>query len=190
MAELVFTCPHCTEISTYEEVYNLDLPATYACYKCDTSLVVAVFTEKEWEAFCQVLGNPSWVKEGRFATSLDRRRNADQLDQLVEEWTKEHSADEVMSSLQEKGIAAGVVQDAADLSQDAQLKARGFFINVDHPVSGKTSCDGSPIKLSETPACFQRAAPLLGQDNEYVFCQLLGMTKSEADQYTAEGILS
>ena len=95
-----------------------------------------------------------------------------------------------MYLLQEKGVAAGVVQDAADLSQDTQLKAREFFVDVDHPVLGKTSFDRSPIKLSDTPAYFRRAAPLLGQDNEYVYCQLLGMTKSEVDQYTAEGILS
>jgi len=168
------------------------IAAPYGAYRCkgeDRWCAIAVFTEEEWQAFCQVLGYPSWTKEERFATTLGRWQNVDQLDPLVEEWTKEHLAEEVMTLLQEVGIAAGVVQDAADLSQDPQLKARGFFVELDHPVLGKTSFDGSPIKVSDAPAHFQRAAPLLGQHNDYVYRHLLGMTEEEFDRYTEEGIL-
>ncbi len=168
------------------------IAAPYGAYRCrgeDRWCAIAVFAEDEWQAFCQVLGNPSWTKEGRFATLSDRVKNIDQLDLLVEEWTKEHSAEEAMTLLQGVGIAAGVVQDAADLSQDPQLRARGFFVELDHPVLGQTSFDGSPVKLSDTPACFQQAAPLLGQHNEYVYRQLLGMSEEEFDQYTKDGVL-
>jgi len=167
--------------------------APYGAYRCkgeDRWCTIAVFTEEEWEAFCRVLGNPSWTKEERFATPSDRWRNIDQLDPLVEEWTKEHSAEEVMKLLQEAGIAAGVVQDAADLSRDPQLKARDFFVETEHPTLGKMSFDGSPIKLSDTPAQFQRAAPLLGQDNDYVYRELLGMSESEIAEYISEGVFS
>lgn len=161
----------------------------YRCKGDDRWCAIAVFTEEEWGSFCKALGYPSWTEEERFATSSNRWRNIDQLDVLVEEWTKEHYAEEVMSLLQEAGVAAGVVQDASDLSQDAQLKARGFFTYMDHPVSGKISSDGNPIKLSSTPASFQRAAPLLGQDNEYVYLQLLGMDRDDFDLYIAEGVI-
>jgi crotonobetainyl-CoA:carnitine CoA-transferase CaiB-like acyl-CoA transferase len=135
------------------------------------------------------LGYPSWTREKRFATLSDRAKNMDQLDSLVEEWTKERSAEEVMSLLQGVGIAAGVVQDAADLWQDPQLKARGFFVELDHPVLGRTSSDGSPIKLLDTPAHFQQAAPLLGQHNNYVYRHLLGMSEEEIERYSKEGVL-
>jgi len=168
------------------------IAAPHGAYRCkgeDRWCAIAVFTKEEWQAFCQVLGYPSWTREKRFATPLDRWQNIDQLDPLVEEWTKERSAEEVMTLLQEVGIAAGVVQDAADLWQDPQLKARGFFVELDHPVLGRTFSDGSPIKLSDTPAHFQQAAPLLGQHNEYVYRHLLGMSREEIERYTKGGIL-
>jgi len=168
------------------------IAAPHGAYRCkgeDRWCAIAVFTEEEWESFCRVLGYPSWTKEERFATLLDRWQNIDQLDLLVEEWAKEHSAEEVMTLLQEVGIVAGVVQDAADLSQDPQLKARAFFVELDHHILVKASFDGSPIKLSDTPAHFQQAAPLLGQHNDYVYHHLLGMTQEEIERYTKEGVL-
>jgi len=167
------------------------IAAPYGAYRCkgeDRWCAIAVFAEDEWQAFCQVLGTPSWTKEERFATLSDRVKNGDQLDLLVEEWTKEHSAEEAMTLLQGVGIAAGVVQDAADLSQDPQLRARGFFVELDHPVLGKSSFDGSPVKLSDTPAYFQQAAPLLGQHNDYVYHHLLGMSEEGCERYTKEGV--
>jgi benzylsuccinate CoA-transferase BbsF subunit len=167
--------------------------APHGAYRCkgeDRWCAIAVFTEKEWEAFVGVMNHPSWTREERFATTLERWQNMDQLDPLVEEWTKERPAEEVMSLLQGVGVAAGVVQDAADLSQDPQLKARGFFVELEHPVSGKIFSDGSSIKLSETSACFKRAAPLLGQDNEYVYRELLGMNEGELAWYIEEGVIT
>jgi benzylsuccinate CoA-transferase BbsF subunit len=131
----------------------------YCCKGEDRWCAIAVFTEGEWQAFCQVLGYPSWTREERFATPLDRWRNMGQLDSLVEEWTKEHSAEEVMSLLREAVVAAGVVQDTADLWQNPQLKAWSFFVELDHPVLGKVSFNVSPIQLSHTPSHFQQAAP-------------------------------
>jgi len=167
------------------------LAAPYGAYRCkgeDRWCAIAVFTEEEWVAFCRVLGYPLWTKEERFSTLSDRWQNIDQLDLLVEEWTKERSPEEVMSILQEAGVAAGVVQNATDLSRDPQLQSRDFFVGIEHPTLGKISFDGSPIKLSDTPAQFKRAAPLLGQDNDYVYRELLGMSESEISEYTSAGV--
>ena len=168
------------------------IAAPHGAYRCkgeDRWCAIAVFTEKEWEALMGVMGHPSWANEERFATPLDRWQNIDQLDPLVEEWTRDYSAEEVMSLLQGVGVAAGVVQDAAGLAKDPQLKARGFFVELDHPALGRTFSDGSPIKLSETSAQFQRAGPLLGQDNEYVYRELLGMSEGEIARYVEDGVI-
>jgi crotonobetainyl-CoA:carnitine CoA-transferase CaiB-like acyl-CoA transferase len=135
-----------------------------------------------------VVGNPPWTKKGKFATISSRLENAEELDKLVEEWTTQHTAEEVMTLLQEAGVAAGIVQDAKDLAQDPQLRGRSFFIKVDHPIRGEVILDGNPIKLSATPAQCQRAAPLLGQDNNYVYQELLGMKQEEIVSYTEQGI--
>ena len=94
-----------------------------------------------------------------------------------------------MARLQERGVAAGVVQDAGDLANDPQLKARGFFVELDHPQLGKTTSDATPIRLSDTPAEYRRAAPALGQDNDYVYRRLLGMSEAEVAELKEKGVI-
>lgn len=161
--------------------------APHGVYRCrggDRWCAIAVFTDEEWQAFCEVLGNPSWTREERFATVAERLRNVAELDQLVAEWTKQRTAEEVMTLLQRVGVAVGVVQDARDVAKDPQLRERGFFIG-----EGETRMDGTPIKLSATSARFDRPAPALGQDTDYVLRQLLGISEEEIARYREEGII-
>ena len=105
------------------------------------------------------------------------------------EWTKERSAEEVVGSLQSAGIAAGLVQNGADLAEDPQLRARGFFVDLEHPVMGMTMSDGSAVRLSDTPAVYSRAAPVLGQDNDYVYRCLLGIPGEDIERYIADRVI-
>ncbi len=161
----------------------------YPCRGEDRWCAVAVFTEEEWQALCRVMGGLDWAGRGEFATMEGRLRNDDELDYLISRWTKKHTAEKVMALLQEAGIAAGVVQDASDLARDPQLKAREFFVTLDHLEMGPTIADGTPMKLTRTPAIFRRAAPLPGQDNDYVFGRLLGVDKEEREQLRREGVI-
>ncbi|MDO8672456.1 MAG: CoA transferase, partial [Dehalococcoidia bacterium] len=162
----------------------------YPCKGVDRWVAITVFSEEEWRSFCGVVGEVSWLSDSRFATALSRRQNADELDKLISEWTRRHTAEEVMGLLQRAGVPAGVVQDAEDLIEhDPQIKARGFWVEADHPEAGKTRLDRSPINFSETPFQVQRAAPLPGQHNNYVFGEILGMSAEEIARLTEEGVL-
>jgi crotonobetainyl-CoA:carnitine CoA-transferase CaiB-like acyl-CoA transferase len=168
------------------------LAAPYGCYQClgdDKWCVIAIFTDEEWQALCQVLGNPPWTTEARFSTLWQRKEHIEELNQLLEQWTAQHSPEEVMNLLQGVGVAAGVVKDARELAEDPQLAARGFFIEALHPVLGKTTFDSTPIRLERTPAQFGRAAPLLGQDNRYVYQELLGIGDQELSRYIEDGVI-
>lgn len=161
----------------------------YPCKGEDRWCVVAVFSEEEWKAFCQAIGNPGWTRDSRFSTLLGRLENADGLDQLVEQWTKERSAEEVMETLQRAGVAAGVVQNGQDLlERDPQLKARGFYEEADHPEIGRRAFEGVPFKLSATAGRIHRASPLRGEHNDYVYAELLGMTEDQVNQFILEGV--
>ncbi len=166
--------------------------APYGCYPCsgtDRWCVIAVFNEEEWQSLCRILGRSDWAIEERFATVARRKENRKELDELLSKWTTQHTPEEVVRLLQEAGISAGVVQHAEDLSRDPQLMAGEFFIQLQHPVLGKTVADRSPIRFEEDATVGWKAAPLLGEDNRYVFAELLGLTESELFYYAEKEII-
>jgi crotonobetainyl-CoA:carnitine CoA-transferase CaiB-like acyl-CoA transferase len=154
--------------------------APHGCYRCqgeDRWCVIAISTEAEWERFCAVLDRPEWKTDPRFATLSSRLDQAAELDALIEQWTASRPAYAVMAALQAAGVAAGVVQNVEDhWLRDPQLAARGFFEEIDHVKKGKVVATGIPLGLTGTPGRTHRAGAALGQDNDYVFGELLGMT--------------
>jgi len=167
--------------------------APHGAYRCqgeDRWCVISVFNENEWHAFCQAIGNPAWTKDEKFSTLLARTEHMDELDRLIEEWTTKRTAEEVMETLQRAGVAAGVVQNSRDLFEsDPQLKHYQFFKEMEHPVIGRVAYENVPFKLSETPGELRRPAPRLGEHNEYVFGELLNMSKEEIAKYMEEGVI-
>jgi len=161
----------------------------YRCQGDDRWCAITVFTDEEWQGFKRALGNPPWAEDRQFATLTGRLKNKAKLDRLVEGWTKKHTAEEVMVLLQKQGVAAGVVQNAGDLAEDPQLRERGFFVELDHPELGKTISDAVPIRLSDTPARYTWAAPILGQDNDYVYEELLGLSDDEVAGLRQQGVI-
>jgi benzylsuccinate CoA-transferase BbsF subunit len=173
----------------------------YPCLEQDRWCAIAVTTEKEWERFKHSLGNPAWTDDTRFATLADRIKNRGALDNLVQGWTKGHTAEEVMAILQGKGVPAGVVQNAANLARDPQLQSRSFFVQIPespdtgaqvekrNPVGGSSLADASPIRMSDTPAEYRRAAPAPGNDNVYVLRELLGLRQSEISRLREKKVI-
>jgi benzylsuccinate CoA-transferase BbsF subunit len=167
--------------------------APHGCYRCkgeDAWCAITVFTDAEWERFCHVIGRPQWVRAPGFATRAARLENAEELDTLIEQWTAERPAYDVMAALQEAGIAAGVVQNTEDqMRSDRQLAARGFFEKVPHLVKGEVIATGVPLGLTGTPGRSGRAGAGLGRDSDAVFGELLGMSRQEIQECIAAGVI-
>ena len=189
---LLNTSVHEKEVLPHGNWSN-DIPAApYGCYRCsgmDRWCVIAVFNEEEWQNLCKVLGNPDWTKGEKFSTLLKRKENAEELDELLTQWTFLHTPEQVVDLLQKAGVPAGVVQNAEDLAKDPQLKARDFFIHLEHPTLGRTTSDRSPIRFEEDLKVGWKAAPLLGEDNRYVFIELLGLSEGEFSSLIEKGII-
>ncbi len=167
--------------------------APYGCYRCSGEYrwcVIAIFNEEEWQAFSHVLGNPAWMGEERFSTLTRRLAHLEELNSLISHWMATKNPETVVSLLQEAGVAAGVVQNAADLAKDPQLLARGFFIPIEHPVLGTTMADASPIKFQDNTQGPWKSSPLLGEDNRYVYMELLGLSQEDFTSYIDRGIIS
>lgn len=165
--------------------------APHGCYPCrgdDQWVTIAVFTDHEWEGFCQALGVPEWAKDERFSDALSRWRNQAELDQRVAEWTKQHTPYEVMRLLQGVGVAAGPTLSSQELLEDQHLRERGFFVELNHPEAGKRTEPGLHWKMSRTPGEIRRA-PLLGEHNDYVFGELLGLSSDRMAQLTEQKVI-
>jgi crotonobetainyl-CoA:carnitine CoA-transferase CaiB-like acyl-CoA transferase len=146
----------------------------------DRWIAIGVFDDAQWRALVDAMGTPDWTDTPQFATLVDRKQNEDQLEAHITEWTRERTAEEVMALLQSKGVPAGIVQNARDiLAADEHLKARGYHQYLDHPETGRSAYDGAPFVLTKTPGTLRSPAPLLGQDNEYVCKEILGLTDDE-----------
>ncbi len=146
----------------------------------DRWIALGVFDDVQWAALVAAMGSPAWGADAKFGTRTSRKLNEDELDANVSAWTREHTPEELMELLQSKGVPAGVVQNSRDvLDNDAHLKARGYYTYLDHPEAGHTAHDGAPFRLSKTPGELTTPAPLLGEHNEYVCKEILGMTDEE-----------
>jgi len=170
--------------------YNQDAP--YGCYPCrgtDRWCVIALSREETWTSLCRIAGHPEWSTDERFSTPAQRHKNRQELDNLLSAWTRTMATEEVVQLLQEAGVPAGVVQDASDLASDPQLLARDFFMSLDHPLLGKITADAYPFRLPDCHPQEWNAAPLLGQDNDYVFSELLGVSSEEIARLKEKGTI-
>jgi benzylsuccinate CoA-transferase BbsF subunit len=160
----------------------------YPCKGDDRWVGIGVFTDKEWDSFCAVIGNLAWTKEARFSTLAGRVENSDELDRLVGEWTINFKAEQVMAMMQAAGVAAGVVANAQDQEEDPQFKHYDFFREREHPYLGKHNFYHPPgFKLSKAFA--EVSAPsLLGEHTEYICREILGMTEEEFNGLKQEGV--
>lgn len=165
--------------------------APHGAYRCvgdDRWCAIAVFSDSEWRALCEAMGNPVWTRDKRFDTLASRLEHTDELDRLLEKWTAGHSPGTVMALLQAAEVDAGVVQDARDLHADPQLSHRHHYWTLSHPETGPATYDGPAYRLSRTPARFHMPAPCLGEHNQFVCCQLLGMSDEDFVELLTEGV--
>jgi len=173
--------------------------APHGVYRCrdvedtaagDRWCAICVFTDEQWLALGEALGRPSWSAQPRFASLAGRLANRDELDTLLEEWTRTRPAEEVMERLQAVGVPAGLVADARDLCErDPHLRKRGYWTAVQTPEGGRVIVDGVPVRLSRTPGRVTSAGPLLGEHTAEVLREVLGTRESEIEELKRQNVL-
>ena len=133
----------------------------------------------------------AWTREAKFSTLSARKENEEELNRLVESWTVERPAVEVMNLMQQAGVAAGVVRNAGDLIENCpQLTHRHFWWRPEHPEMGETTVFGSSYILSKTPYRILHPAPRLGEHTEYICTRFLKMTDDEFLDLFVDGVFA
>ncbi|MGE0820748.1 MAG: CaiB/BaiF CoA transferase family protein [Candidatus Binatia bacterium] len=162
--------------------------AVYPCRGDDRWLAVAVFTDDEWRALVQVMGNPPWAQAKEFATLADRRAHETALDTHIAAWTKDRDAEQLEEQLQQAGVAAGLVAKQSDLHEDPQLRHREFFAWREHKMMGRSPYDGLMAHFVHTPATVA-AAPLLGEHYEEILGGILQYSEEDIADLVGRGVV-
>ena len=162
---------------------------SYPCRGEDRWCVIAVTNDAEWDSLVNILGNPAWANDERFATMASRFANQNDLDEFMSQWTINLTPLEVFDVLQNAGVPAGAVQTPMERAEiDLQLKHRGFIAEVEHAELGNTKVESIPMKMSETPWKLNKASPLLGEHSAEIYMDLLGVSAEELGTLFEEGI--
>ena len=163
------------------------LTAPYQAFETSDGYVnIGAANQANWERLCAAIGREELVSDARFVEPRDRMDNLDELTATLEQTFSQKSSGYWLDALEGAGVPAGPIYDIRQVYEDPQVRAREMVVETDHPVAGRTSNIGIPIKLSETPGRFQRPAPTLGQHTDEVLREL-GRSDGEIAALRSEG---
>lgn len=156
----------------------------------DRWVAIACRDDAEWQRAAAALGHPEAATDPRFATFAARKQNEDELEALINSWTRPLKAEDACAILQAAGVPAGVVQNAQDLlEKDEHIRSRNYYQYVEHPEAGREAHDGPAFHLSETPGYIAGPAPLMGEHTMDVCERIIGLSMDEIADLLADGVL-
>ena len=168
----------------YESNYPTDTFATK-----DGMIVIGAANDKLWQKLCEVMGKPELSADERYDKNPKRVERYQEIKPVIEAWTREYTSEEVMEKLLNGGVPASPINNLAQVAADPHAKAREMFVHVEHPVAGDTVLTGSQFKMSETNPEVERHSPLLGEHNEEIYRDLLGIEGQELETLKEEGVI-
>ncbi|WP_380878394.1 succinyl-CoA--D-citramalate CoA-transferase [Sphingomonas sp. DBB INV C78] len=160
-------------------------------YKCkDGDYLIGGNQDAVFARLCKAIGQPELATDERFVDHVSRGRNQTELDQLIEDWTSQHTVAEVEATMIEYSVPSGVIYRAPEMLADPHFAAREALIDVETPRWGKVTMQNSFPKLSETPGGIRSPAPAeIGQDNAEIYGDLLGFDAAELSRLEAAGAI-
>jgi crotonobetainyl-CoA:carnitine CoA-transferase CaiB-like acyl-CoA transferase len=162
----------------------------YPVYPCKDGFIrIIALTPRQWDALMRVLDNPDVLQTEEWRSFMYRIGNADDLYALMLEFTTKYTMRELFEAGRREGVPIAPILSIADFYNSPQTKAREYFVEVDHPVAGKADYPGPPYKWTETPATVRRPAPCLGEHNEEIYCQELGLSRDDLATLRGGGIV-
>lgn len=169
----------------YESVYPYD-----SFQAKDDLVIIAGGNDKLWQLFCGVIGRPELADHPDYARTRDRVKNHAAVKQIVEEWTKTRTVEEIVAELLAAGIPAAPIYNIEQVTKDPHIAgAREMFVKTEHPKAGPITLTGSHIKLSDTKPAVRTPSPGLGEHNSQILSELAGLSPSEIEELKAQGVI-
>jgi formyl-CoA transferase len=148
-----------------------------------------VVQEAVWEDLAKLIGGDALLKDARFSTIGERRKNQNQMWRLITDFAKNYTKREFMVILNPLDVPCGPIMGTEDLTHDEHVRGRDMWVELDHPQRGKWWNVGMPIKLSASPARIERS-PLLGEHTESVLKEVLGYDEAKIGNLKQAGAFS
>ena len=161
----------------------------FRCQGDENWVAISVENDAQFQALAQAANNPGWTGDSRFATAEARLQHRDELDPLVQQWTKELQVQDVVERLQGAGVPAGPVLDSAQVLSDPHMVERGFVQSPDHSEVGRRPMGTLAWGVDGGRTGDFRGAPLLGQHNRKVLQDLLQVPDAEFERLTENGVI-
>ena len=156
----------------------------------DGYVLISAIEHHQWEGLVKMLGDPEWSREGWAETAAGRHLNYDIINAFMMEWLEDKETDWVVEKCIEYRIPASAVGVTAErLYKDVHLQERGFFEEVEHPETGRLRYPSAPFRFSDTESGTRASAPLLGQHNDEVYGEGLGLSEGDLMRLKQEGTI-
>jgi benzylsuccinate CoA-transferase BbsF subunit/naphthyl-2-methylsuccinate CoA transferase subunit len=164
--------------------------APQGLYRCqgDRWLAISVGDDEEWVALATQLGGAELAGDPRFADADSRRANHDDLDEIIGKWAADQEVLDAFHRLQEHGVPAGPLFDNRMFCEDPQVIDRGWLQPLTTTDVGSHLHAGLPYR--GVPHVWRRGSPGLGEDNDYVYKTILGVSDEDYERYRAQNILA
>lgn len=177
-------------VPVYRRGNSSDTMAPHGVYPCageDAWLSIAVASDDQWQALVSIAGDSRLLDE-RFRTAESRLRHATEIDALLAEWTRTQNSDAAAARLQATGIPACPSWNSAQLATDAHLRARGTIVDF-ATNEGPRAVIGSLFRFSKSQSGLQTGTPALGEHNDQIFGDLLGLSIDERHRLEREHVI-
>jgi succinyl-CoA--D-citramalate CoA-transferase len=155
----------------------------------DDYVVIGANADTVFARFAEATGHPEWAEDERYATHNARGENQEELDSMISGWTKEHTVDEVLEVFKEAGVPASKVFTAEDMVEDPHYAARENVVTVQDPEIGPFPMQNVVPRLIETPGKVRWTGPALGQHNDEVYGEVLGLSEEEREALRERGVI-
>ena len=164
----------------------------HGCFQCvesDTWIIIVVTDDSQWPTLCKTIGRPDLANNPSLSTSAGRREHEDLIEKAILDWSSTRDSDVAMQELQGVGVAAGVVRRPTELLNDENFEERGFWLEVERKFIGSKPYPATPWKFNAERGRITSPAPLLGEHNKRVLCEMLGISRQDFDALEKAGVI-
>jgi crotonobetainyl-CoA:carnitine CoA-transferase CaiB-like acyl-CoA transferase len=160
---------------------GLLVQGAYPCTGDDEWIAISLGKIEDWRNLCRLMERPELAEDGRFKDMGGLRAHHDDIDRIIGEWTTTQDNIALFHRLQKEGVAAGPLMHEIHVFNDPHLKERDFFVSITAPEVGTYLYPSTTYKMSKIPFKVRKPSVRLGEDNDYVYREVLGLSEEEYD---------